>query len=121
MPPSANSLGVKDKGEVGDPAGNTLDAGISALSQLSPFQVVFITNNVGYIIVLDQGMFDPKDPSEDEKSRKRRASRRSDARRKDAKSAYGNEGSSFVASGYSKQSPVGMVDVTIASLREDFK
>lgn len=117
LPPSPNALGVSDTGEIGDPNGPTLSAGLSALSSLGPYQVVYITNNVPYILVLDQGEFDPPDPSEDEESRRRRASSRSDARRAEAKSRYGHEGATFVERGFSKQAPAGIVDATIASVR----
>jgi len=68
---------------------------LTHLDRLKNFQVVYISNNVPYILVLDQGLFDPPNPGP---SRDRRPHR---------------QGRVLVRDGFSVQSPQGMVDITI--------
>lgn len=93
-------LGAKEKRALGDPSGPAMAGGLSKLSKLGPFQIVFITNNVVHAVVLDQGQFDPTDPGPSKDPRK------------------GRKGRILVRGGYSTQAPAGMVDVTIASIAE---
>lgn len=90
----------KEKGEVGSPSGPTFDRGARTLGKLGPFKIVWITNAVHYIIVLDQGLFDPADPGP---SKDRRKSR---------------HGRILVKGGFSIQAPAGMVDATLASIMD---
>lgn len=79
--------------------GRTIAKGFGKVSNLVPFQVVYITNNVEYIEVLDQGLFVPTDPGPSSDSRP------------------GREGRVLVSSGYSTQAPAGIIDPALATLR----
>ncbi len=96
LPP--DGAGIIDKGELGDPSGAALNSGLSVMAQLEPYQIVYITNNVEYIVTLDQGGFIPPDPGPSRDPRKER------------------KGKVLVRGGYSTQAPQGMVDVTLASM-----
>ena len=93
----------KEKGEVGNPAGPALNKGLSRLSKLGPFDIVWITNNVAHTVVLDQGLFIPPNPGPSKDPREGRAGR------------------ILVKDGYSTQAPAGIVEPTIASLRTSLK
>lgn len=119
--PPPNSTVTPDKGEPGNPAGPTLSKAMAAVANLKPYSVCYVVNNVPYLIVLDQGLFDPKDPDDSEEGRKKRAASRSKRDRARADRALGNPGATFVKGGYSIQAPLGIVDATIAQLAEVFK
>lgn len=61
----------KEQGSVGDAGGSTFQAGVEALKNLKPYQLLWITNAVPHAPVLDLGLFIPpnpgpsKDPRED--------------------------------------------------------
>lgn len=65
------------------------------LDALKKLDVVYVTNNVQYITVLDQGGFIPTDPGPSKDPRP------------------GRKGKILVRGGYSVQAPNGMVDITI--------
>jgi hypothetical protein len=82
--------------------GATISAGISALSALRPYSVVWIVNNTIYGEVLELGGFVPKDPGPSKDPRPTR------------------KGKVLVRGGYSVQAPQGMVRVTVQELRGIF-
>lgn len=84
--------------KVGDPTGAALTAAIPKLEKLPDYAIVFLVNDVPYIVVLDQGLFDPANPGPSKDPRK------------------GRRGKILVQGGFSTQAPAGMVDVTIASI-----
>lgn len=92
-----------DPGIVGSPGGKSVTRGASALTKLKPFEVVFLTNNVSYILILEQGGFVPQDPGPSKDKRP------------------GRFGRILVKGGYSVQAPNGMVDVTIQSVLETLR
>ena len=80
--------------------GNVLSKGIATiLGAKVPYQIWYVTNNVPYIVFLDQGGFKPPDPGP---SRDRRKFRK---------------GRILVKGGFSVQSPNSMVDATIEEIR----
>ena len=74
--------------------------GFVELGKLRPFQIVFISNNIPYIIVLDHGLFVPPNPGPSKDPRPDR---------------YGRV---LVEGGYSKQAFFGMVDLSIEAIRD---
>lgn len=76
--------------------------GIAALAELRGFEVVYISSNVPYILVLEEGGFVPASPGPSKDPRK------------------GRKGRVLVEGGYSVQAPHGMVAVTIEELSEIF-
>lgn len=82
--------------------GSIITSALEQLAGLSDYGVVFITNNVPYILVLDQGGFVPQNPGPSKDPRP------------------GRLGRILVQDGYSVQAPNGMVDATLASLSEQF-
>lgn len=80
----------------------TLSANISKLAGLQPYQVVYITNNVEYINILEEGGFVPPNPGPSKDPRK------------------GRQGRVLVENGFSVQAPQGMVKVTLVELNEIF-
>jgi hypothetical protein len=97
----ATGVGSKEQGVMGDFSGPTYTMGLSKLAGLGPFAIVYITNAVSYVAVLDQGLFDPANPGPSKDPRP------------------GRHGRVLVSGGYSIQAPAGMVDVTITSLLEN--
>lgn len=95
----------------GSPQGTALQRGITVLAKATPFCEVFITNNVTYIVVLDQGLFIPPDPGPSKQKRKKNKSGNYRGVRK--------EGKVLVQGGFSTQAPAGMVDVTLAEVLGD--
>ena len=73
--------------------------GLQQLGALDFWDIVFITNNVKYVLVLDQGLFVPENPGPSKDPRPDRL------------------GEILVEGGYSVQAPTGMVDVTLESVR----
>ena len=63
------------------------------------YSIVFVSNNVNHVIVLDQGLFTPPNPGPSKDKRDDRL------------------GKVLVQDGYSIQAPLGMVDLTIEELR----
>lgn len=90
---SRRILDVEDAG-----GGNTKVAGATQIAALQPFQVVWISNNLPYILVLEHGGFVPPDPGPSKDPRKYRFGR------------------VLVQGGYSVQAPQGMVSVTVSEL-----
>jgi len=83
-------------------AGTKLATAIGALTGLGPYQVVYITNNVPHIEVLEYGLFEPRDPGPSKDPRK------------------GRKGRELVRAGFSVQAPQGMVRVTVVELEVMF-
>lgn len=81
-------------------ASATNDAAIRIIgARLPRFPVVYITNNLDYVPVLERGGFKPPNPGPSKDKRK------------------GRKGRVLVADGYSVQAPRGMVAVTAERLR----
>lgn len=87
-----------DKSPQGNFAGPTFSRGNLLIVKAPPFSFINISNNVTYIIVLDQGGFIPPDPGPSKDPRPER------------------RGKILVQRGYSIQAPSGMVDVTLAEI-----
>lgn len=88
--------------------GPTISKGSQVISQLRPFTVMFITNNVAYIEVLDKGLFDPPNPGESKK------------KGKGGRKIRGRTGKVLVKDGFSVQAPNGMSALTVAELLAEF-
>lgn len=108
--PASDEVNVLDK-----QGGTTIAAGLEtlkALSEVAPrsFPVVWITNNLPYILVLEEGGYPPL-PEQGTYIRERttRSGRR-------VKAHYEIRS----AGGYSKQAPRGMVAVTVEELLQQF-
>lgn len=87
-----------------DPSGQRpISEGTQVLMKLEPYGLVSISNNVPYILVLDQGLFEPPDPGPSRDPRP------------------GRLGRILVEAGHSVQAPNGMVDATLASIAEAVK
>jgi hypothetical protein len=83
--------------------GDTLSKGIDKLTGLGPYRVVYISNNVNHILVLEEGLYDPADPGPSKDPRP------------------GRKGEVLVRGGFSVQAPQGMVAVTIEELKGMFR
>lgn len=92
--PRSSELDIFDK-----EGNSTIERESKNISVIPPFSVVYITNNVPYIEVLDEGLFDPPDPGPSKDPRPSR------------------EGRILVSGGYSIQSPEGITDITLIELR----
>lgn len=89
-----------------DPAGgNTVNAGHAKILTSKPFQVIWISNNVEYIRILEEGGFVPSDPGPS-----KTGGSASKAGRKARK------GKTLVKGGFSVQAPEGMLGVTLHEL-----
>jgi len=95
-PIDSKASGTIEKGKI---VINTVGLG-GGTGQLPP--IVWITNNVPYILVLEEGGFVPSDPGPSKDPRK------------------GREGRVLVSGGYSVQAPNGMVAVTLQELLTQF-
>jgi hypothetical protein len=71
--------------------------GASAIASLAPFQLVFVVNNKPNVVVLEFGLFDPKNPGPTK-----------DKRRK---------GKTLVRDGFSTQAPGGMARLTLDEIK----
>lgn len=71
---------------------------LAKLAELGAYDVIWITNNVEYILVLEEGLFEPTDPGPSKDPRKER------------------KGRVWVKGGYSVQAPQGMLKVTVAEV-----
>lgn len=99
------TVGSPAAGKTGktDPTGqNAILGGLTAVAGLSPYQVVWLTNNSDHIEVLENGGFIPKDPGPS----------------KDPRS--GRTGRILVKGGFSIQAPKGMVNETFRELLQIF-
>lgn len=94
--PATGQLPLRSEAEV-------LAEGARVASEIAPFGVSYITNNVDHILVLELGEFDPPDPGPSKDPRP------------------GRKGRELVKGGYSVQAPRGMVAVTVEELAETFK
>lgn len=81
---------------------STINAGLAAIGGVGNYGIIWISNNVEYITVLDQGLFEPPNPGPSSDPREDRFGR------------------VLVSGGFSVQAPEGMVAVTIAELRSQF-
>ena len=83
----------------------TVTSGASVISAAKPFQVIWISNNVEYIRILEEGAFEPPNPGKSKtggsSSKAGRAARK---------------GKVLVRNGYSTQAPKGMVAVTLQEM-----
>src|SRR5690606_23664498 len=95
--PASGVVPVSDK-----QGGQTIAKGTETINAIPPFDVVWITNNMPYIEVLEYGLFNPPDPGPSKDPRPDR------------------KGRVLVKDGYSQQAPQGMVGVTLAELRTMF-
>lgn len=104
---------------------------LAALAGLQPFGVAFITNNVPYIEVIENGGWIPADPENSPEANKARAARRRAAVRKQARARVaqarglssarkGDAGIPLVKGGYSLQAPRGVLGVTLDEMRSIF-
>lgn len=101
--PAENVLEIVDK-----EGGATISKGASVASKIPPFSQSFISNNVDYILVLEEGGFIPKDPGPSK-----------DPRGKPGSGKKGDRwGRVLVRGGFSVQSPQGMVAVTFEELNQ---
>lgn len=87
---SASAGGSKDKG-----GGHTVSKGGKKINAAKPYGIIWLTNNVPYIGVLEFGGFVPGDPGPSKDPRK------------------GRKGRVLVKGGYSVQAPRGMVRLTL--------
>lgn len=102
-----------------DPSGaQALQEGQNAVARLLPFTVSFLTNNLDYILTLENGGFVPKDPENSAEANRRRRSSRSPKRREHARLVTGDEGGPLVRGGYSIQAANGMVGITFEELNQ---
>lgn len=95
------SIGKPAEGETGELLKKTNKTNVNQqgkLASLPPYQIVWITNNVPYIEVLEFGGFVPKNPGPSKDPRPKR------------------KGKTWVKDGYSVQAPQGMVRVTVAKI-----
>lgn len=100
---------------VGKPATKALDVsgpgagaqavaqGVAALTTLPPYSIVWLSNNVPYITVLEFGQFEPPNPGPSKDPRR------------------GRFGRTLVKDGFSVQAPRGMLNLTLAEINEAFK
>lgn len=96
------NIGTVDKTVIDTPdktGAAAIAGGAEKLAALAPFQVVYISNSVEHILVLEDGLFIPKNPGPSKDPRPHR------------------KGKIWVKGGYSVQAPQGMVKVTIAELQ----
>tara|TARA_R100000152_G_C6759123_1_gene183033 strand:- start:134 stop:598 length:465 start_codon:yes stop_codon:yes gene_type:complete len=91
--PASNELGSKDKTGSG-----TVSKGQKRVNSAKPYGIIWLTNNVPYIGVLEFGGFVPKDPGPSKDPRK------------------GRTGRTLVKGGFSVQAPKGMVRVTLEEI-----
>lgn len=98
---------------VGEPSSSVLDRtdiggdsvkrdGESVIDNVPPFDVLWLTNNLEYIAVLEHGLFVPSDPGPSKDDRP------------------GRIGRVLVQGGYSTQAPQGMVALTVEEIRTQF-
>ena len=98
---------------VGEPASGSVDAldasgdatkqaGERVIEGVPQFDVLWISNNLDYIDVLEHGLFDPADPGPSKDDRP------------------GRLGRVLVSGGYSVQAPHGMVGLTVEEIRTAF-
>lgn len=97
------TIGVPAGVEIPGSGPNNIGQALSSLAALRPFQVVYISNPVPYIQVLEEGGFVPRDPGPSRDPRP------------------GRLGRILVRGGYSVQAPRGMVSVTVAELLAIFR
>lgn len=90
-------VGINEYPDGSSSEGN-LAAGTAKINEVGLESVIFITNSVPYILVLDQGGFDPPDPGPSKDPRP------------------GRKGRILVENGYSVQAPNGMVDATLSRI-----
>lgn len=98
--PSSSATGNKD-----DSGKTTISSGKATITSAKPYQVIWISNNVEYIRILEEGGFVPTDPG-----KSKTGGSASKAGRKARK------GKILVKGGYSVQAPQGMVGVTMQEL-----
>lgn len=111
-----------------DPTGTaTLRRGERAIAAIKPFGTSFLSNNLPYAEVVENGGFVPANPENSPEANKKRAKRRSNPQRRDgrvrdavarglASTRGADAGVPFVANGYSLKAPKGMVAVNFARL-----
>lgn len=99
----------------------TISRGKTIIEKAPAYSIVWLANNVDWIEVLENGGYEPKNPSNDQDSMKKRAWGRSKARRRQALAELGNEGATFVRDGYSMKAPHGMVQLAFEELKTIFR
>lgn len=99
-PRGENKAGTTQQGE--NAGRRAVKKGQTKILGARDFDVIWIANNLPYVVVLDQGGFEPPDPGP---SKDRRRTRK---------------GRVLVKGGYSVQAPNGMVDVTLEEIRSQF-
>lgn len=87
---------LDDKGQ------RAVSYGSHTIRSAAPFSVIFITNNIDYINILEEGLFVPPNPGPSKDPRR------------------GRFGQILVSGGHSTQAPQGMVLVTVEELRMIF-
>jgi hypothetical protein len=123
------ALNTIREGETGavDPGGaKALAAGKTVIGSAAPFDAVFMSNSVPYIMVLERGGYIPPNPENSPEANKRRAARRNARQRKRAGQLAAASGGSrkdtgapLVRDGFPIQQPLGMVAVTFEEIRGD--
>jgi hypothetical protein len=102
--------------EVEDKTGTVaITSGVAALAKLPPYQIVYIGNNVSYILVLEQGIHDATIPEHQRGpfERKAKSGTVSTVRRHTVKEHVAKRGS--------KRAPQGMVALTLDELGVMFR
>lgn len=109
---------------VGSPAGgeasggDPISEGLSRLAGLRFGQTIWLTNNVPYILVLEEGGFRPANPANTPEANRRRAAGRRPAKRRAVAAQFGDPGAPLVKGGYSVQAPQGMAAITVQELED---
>lgn len=102
--PSGSLLSGKSSGRSSDKKGQrTIQKGAGRIERLRTYGRIYISNNVPYIRILNDGGFVPKNPGPTRDRRK------------------GRRGRVLVRDGYSVQAPNGMVETTLARIQRQFK
>tara|TARA_R110000787_G_scaffold42303_2_gene103989 strand:+ start:3651 stop:4118 length:468 start_codon:yes stop_codon:yes gene_type:complete len=96
--PITTTLGSKDKN-----GGGTVSKGQKKINEAKPYGIIWLTNNLSYISVLEFGEFIPTDPGPSKDKRK------------------GRKGEILVRDGYSVQAPRGMVRLTLERITQSLK
>lgn len=94
------------KSDTTDPSGGAaIEAGNSVIAGSQPFQVIWMSNNVDYIRILEEGAFVPPNPGPSKTGGSASAAGRK-----------ARKGKTLVQNGYSVQAPEGMVAITLREI-----
>lgn len=110
--PIETELDVTDKA-----GGDTRSAGLAALQKADAYATTYISNNLPYIVVLEQGEY-PNPPKQGSPIRARDLPRRGAGKVRRALKLSGIRFIVKSAGGFSRQAPLGMVGVTVSELTD---